>query len=59
MLPGDELVCTVRDGRTQEEITVTEEIGRTMTVDTVVTFDVEEEVLGLTGGIGAIFGKAK
>jgi hypothetical protein len=59
--PGDILRCRVQDRETNEEITFTEEIGRTINIDTVVTFDVEEgeEVLGLTDGIGAIFGKAK
>ena len=61
MIPGDRLVCRVQDRATNEEITFTEKIGRTIDVDTVVTFDIEEgeEVLGLTDGIGAIFGKAK
>ena len=58
LFPGDRLICRVQDGKTQEEITFTEEIGRSVTIDTVVTFDVDEEVLGLTDGIGAIFGKA-
>ena len=58
MLPGDQLFCRVQDRATQTQQTFTEEIGRRIDVDTVVTFDVDEEVLGLTDGIGAIFGKA-
>jgi hypothetical protein len=56
--PGDRLICTVQDGATQTEQRFVEKIGRRIDVDTVVTFDVDEEVLGLTSGIGAIFGKA-
>jgi hypothetical protein len=52
---------TAHDGDTGTTQKFTEDIGRAVDVDTVVTFDVEEgeEVLGLTEGIGAIFGKAK
>jgi len=58
LFPGDSLICTVKDGATQTEQRFVEKIGRRIDVDTVVTFDVDEEVLGLTDGIGAIFGKA-
>jgi hypothetical protein len=56
--PGDLLICTVTDRKTKTAHQFREEIGRRITVDTVVTFDVEEPVLGLSEGIGAIFGKA-
>jgi hypothetical protein len=53
--PGDQLVCTVRekDGREQ---TFRENIGRSLVIDTIVTFDVKDE-FGLEDGIGAVFGK--
>ncbi|MFA5344817.1 MAG: hypothetical protein WC315_00885 [Candidatus Omnitrophota bacterium] len=54
--PGDKLICTVNDhGRVDQ---FEEKIGRKMTVDTVVTFDVDQPILGLSDGIGAIFGKS-
>ncbi len=58
LLPGDMLVCRVADRKTKQVHTLGEEIGRDQKVDTVVTFDVDEPVLGLSSGIGAIFGEA-
>jgi len=58
ILPGDILRCRVQDRKNKKEYTFQERIGRSIQVDTVVTFDVDEPVLGLVGGIGAIFGKA-
>lgn len=59
--PGDKLICTLTDKHTGEEHRFEEDINRVMTIDTVVTFELEdgEIVLGLSDGIGAIFGKAK
>lgn len=51
---GDLLVCTI--GQTGE--TIRECIGRTGRIDTIVTFDVDNE-FGLKSGIGAIFGAAQ
>jgi hypothetical protein len=51
------LMCSVEDKKTHHKFV--EKIGREITVDTVVTFDVDEPVLGLSDGIGAIFGKAE
>jgi len=50
----------MQDRATKTQQRFVEDIGRPIAFDTVVTFDVEEEeeVLGLTDGIGAIFGKA-
>ena len=56
LFPGDRLIATVKDELTGEEHTFEEEIGRTMVVDTVVTFDCKDE-FGLKDGIGAVFGK--
>jgi hypothetical protein len=56
MGPGDELVCTVTDGKTVQEFR--EKIQRKLIVDTVVTFDVDEPIFGLVDGIGAIFGQS-
>ena len=57
--PGDHLICKIRDRKTGKVHQHTEEIGRTMVVDTIVTFDLDEPALGLeAGGIGAVFGKA-
>ncbi len=56
--PGDRLICTVSDRKTGHIHEFQEKIGRTMTIDTVVTFDVNKETLGLKHGIGAIFGEA-
>lgn len=57
LCPGDKLICTVTErGRAYM---FTEFIGRKQIVDTIVTFDVEEPVLGLTSGIGAIFGESE
>jgi hypothetical protein len=58
LLPGDVLVCKVQDRKTKTHETFVEEIERTIEVDTVVTFDVDGETLGLVDGIGAIFGKS-
>jgi len=58
LFPGDRLICKVQDKATKTEQRFVEKIGRRIEVDTVVTFDVDEEVLGLESGIGAIFGKA-
>jgi hypothetical protein len=59
ILPGDKLICSVDDRDTKKTYTFSEDIGRHLEVDTIVTFDVDEPVLGLVDGIGAIFGKAK
>lgn len=56
--PDDTLRCSVYDRKTKRHHEFSETIGRRMTVDTVVTFDVDEPVLGLVDGIGAIFGRA-
>lgn len=56
--PGDKLVCSVIDDKTGEKHRFVEEIGREMTIDTTVTFDLDEPTLGLkAGGIGAMFGE--
>lgn len=57
--PGDTLTCRVFDKKTKKVHIFREEIGRKLTVDTLVTFDVDEPVLGLSDGIGVIFGKAE
>lgn len=57
VLPGDKLYCSVHDRKTKKTHTFVEEIGRSMVIDTVVTFDVKDE-FGLEDGIGAVFGKA-
>ncbi len=57
--PGDLLVCRVTDRKTKKVHEFREKIGRKLDFDTVVTFDVDEPVLGLSDGIGAIFGKAE
>lgn len=56
--PGDVLVCSVDDRKAMKTYQFQEKIGRRLIVDTIVTFDVDEPVLGLVDGIGAIFGKA-
>ncbi len=58
LLPGDKLRCTVHDRKSGLKQQFEEDIGRKVLVDTVVTFDVDEPILGLSDGIGAIFGKA-
>lgn len=59
LLPGDRLICTVDDHKTKKTHRLKEKIGRVVTVDTIVTFDLDEPALGLeAGGIGAVFGKA-
>ncbi len=57
--PGDRLVCTIDDRATKTQHQFQEKIGRRQIVDTIVTFDVDEPVLGLVSGIGAIFGLAE
>ena len=57
VLPGDKLICTATDKKTKKTHVFEENIGRTMTIDTVVTFDAKNE-FGLEDGIGAVFGKA-
>lgn len=54
--PGDHLVCRVDDREKKKAYQFTENCGRKMVIDTVVTFDVDEPMLGLVDGIGAIFG---
>lgn len=58
--PGDRLNCTLTDKYTGKVYRFKEDINRFMTIDTVVTFEFEngEVVLGLSDGIGAIFGLA-
>ena len=56
--PGDSLVCEVTDHETRKMQSFKESIGRKITIDTIVTFDVIGPTLGLSEGIGAIFGKA-
>jgi len=56
--PDDRLQCRIHDQKTGKTHVFTEVIGREMVVDTVVTFDVDEPVLGLVDGIGAIFGRS-
>lgn len=56
VVPGDILICTVHDKKGTQEFR--ENIGRSMQLDTIVTFDVKNE-FGLKDGIGAVFGKAK
>ena len=55
--PSDLLQCTVSDRETTQVFS--ERIGREVTIDTVVTFDVVDPILGLSDGIGAIFGRAE
>ncbi len=57
--PGDLLICRVVDRKTKKVHEFHEEVGRKLVVDTVVTFDVDKPVLGLSDGVGAIFGKAE
>lgn len=56
--PGDVLQVSIQDRETKTQDSFMEKIGRKITVDTIVTFDVDEPVFGLTEGIGAVFGKA-
>lgn len=56
--PDDILSVSIQDRETKTQDTYSEKIGRKMVVDTIVTFDVDEPVFGLTDGIGAIIGKA-
>lgn len=57
LIPGDILHCAVDDRAQGMTHHFYEKIGREMTVDTLVTFDVTNE-FGLANGIGAIFGEA-
>lgn len=53
----DKFVCTVSG---EEQVQIYEEkIGKKMTIDTIVTFNIVTPVLGLVNGIGAIFGETK
>lgn len=54
--PGDRFICTVHERDKTHQFV--EKIGRSQRIDTVVTFDVTEPVLGLVSGIGAIFGES-
>ncbi len=54
--PGDTLVCSVDDKEAMKTYQFTEKIARSLMVDTIVTFDVDEPIFGLVDGIGAIFG---
>lgn len=56
--PGDLLQVSIQDHKTKTQDTLQERISRSLKVDTLVTFDVDEPVFGLSDGIGAIFGKA-
>lgn len=56
--PSDKLICKVYDTKAQKWYEFTEKIGRLIVIDTIVTFDLDEPTLGLSDGIGAIFGKA-
>jgi hypothetical protein len=56
LIPGDTLKITVRDEGHVESFE--EKIDYAMTVDTIVTFELDEPILGLSSGIGTIFGKA-
>jgi hypothetical protein len=48
----------VADRKAKKVYQFEEKIGRKITVDTVVTFDLDEPALGLKkGGIGAVFGE--
>jgi|WetSurMetagenome_2_1015567.scaffolds.fasta_scaffold02116_7 hypothetical protein len=58
VLPGDELRCTVHDRKGHFQ-TFVEKIGKAFTVDTIVTFDVDEPLFGLKDGVGAIFGTSE
>jgi len=56
VFPGDKFICSVTEkGQCYE---FREDVGRKMVIDTILTFDVDEELLGLEDGIGAVFGKA-
>lgn len=57
--PEDILTCTVDDKETKKTYEFREKIGHRLVVDTIVTFDVDEPVLGLVDGIGAIFGRSE
>ncbi len=56
--PGDAFVCTIRDddGKLYR---FRESIGREITINTVVTFDVATPILGRAEGVGALFGCAQ
>jgi hypothetical protein len=55
--PDDTFSTSIHDGPKVKHRT-SEKVGRKLVVNTIVTFDVDEPVLGLEDGIGAIFGKA-
>jgi hypothetical protein len=56
-LPGDILHASIQDRKTKKVFEVTEKIERTVEVDTIITFDLDQPALGLqAGGIGAVFG---
>lgn len=58
VVPGDKLICTIKDDKTGKTKRFTEEIGREMTIDTAVTFDLDKPAFGLkAGSIGAVFGE--
>lgn len=54
--PTDLLVCTLTDNEGNKKYRFVETCKRRIFVDTIVTFDVDEPLLGLVDGIGAIFG---
>lgn len=56
IMPGDMLICRIQDRKSNVEHKFTERIDRSIIVDTVITFDIDEPILGLVDGIGAIFG---
>jgi hypothetical protein len=50
----------VHDRKSKKTHQFDEKLGREVTVDTVVTFDLDEPALGLkAGGIGAVFGESE
>jgi hypothetical protein len=56
--PNDWWICEIQDRKTGKVYAYAEKIARKMTIDTVVTFDLDEPALGLkAGGIGALFGE--
>lgn len=55
LCPNDTLTVRIlEDGKVIHKFNET--CKRTIRVDTVVTFDIDEPILGLVDGIGAIFG---
>ncbi len=55
---GDMLECTIQDRETMRQYGYRQKIDRSMVVDTLVTFDVSDE-LGLAVGVGGVFGVNK